>query len=96
MENLEKGKLLKCFKTLRNNYLSLCESYNDVVDRLNGSEKERKMLAAKTVNSETEKEDWKIEKDRILLEREDMKAMLDALLHEVTILRRKDRERTKS
>lgn len=96
VENLEKGKLLKCFKTLRNNYLSLCESYNDVVDRLNGSEKERKMLAAKTVNSETEKEDWKIEKDRILLEREDMKAMLDALLHEVTILRRKDRERTKS
>lgn len=84
------NKFLRCFSILRSNYLSLCESHNELVDRLDAMEQENKKLIEKS--NEKEQEEWKIDKDRFLLEREEMKAMLDSLLHEVTILRRKTRD----
>ncbi|GAV29050.1 hypothetical protein PMKS-002529 [Pichia membranifaciens] len=85
-------KFLKCFSILRANYLSLCNSYNEVLDKLSTAETENQILSQRLASKENEKEQWKIDKDRFLFEREDMKAMLDGLLHEVTVLRRKERQ----
>jgi hypothetical protein len=88
----QENKFLRCFSILRTNYLSLCESYNDLVDKLSASEEENRKLRSQSINLDAEKEQWKIDKDRILLEREEMKAILDSLLHEVTILRSKENQ----
>ncbi|ODQ45494.1 hypothetical protein PICMEDRAFT_13209 [Pichia membranifaciens NRRL Y-2026] len=85
-------KFLKCFSILRANYLSVCNSYNEVVDKLSTVEAQNKILSQNLATKENEKEQWKIDKDRFLFEREDMKAMLDGLLHEVTVLRRRERQ----
>ena len=74
---------------MRNNYLSLCSSYNELVDKLESVEQENQILIEQSKLNNGNEEQWKIEKERFMLEREDMKSMLDALLHEVTILRRK-------
>ncbi|AWU75446.1 uncharacterized protein C5L36_0B06910 [Pichia kudriavzevii] len=90
----EENKFLKCFSILRTNYLSLCESYNKVLDKLEFVEEQNKALLEKTkAVSDSEREKWKMEKDRFLLEREDMKAYLDGLLHEVTVLRQREKAR---
>ena len=86
---IQNQKLLKCFSSLRNNYLSLCSSYNELVDKLESVEQENQILIEQSKLNNGNEEQWKIEKERFMLEREDMKSMLDALLHEVTILRRK-------
>lgn len=88
----QENKYLQCFSILRTNYLSLCESYNQMVDKLSACEEENKRLKNQSINLDQEKDQWKIDKDRILLEREEMKSMLDSLLHEVIILRRKENE----
>lgn len=88
----KESQYLKCFSILRANYLSLCNSYNEVLDKLSTVETENESLSKRLKTKENEKEQWKIDKDRFLLEREDMKAMLDGLLHEVSVLRRKERQ----
>lgn len=88
----DNNKFLKCFSVLRTNYISLCESYNDLLDKLEFTESENRLLVDKFNQIENEKEQWKIDKDRVLLEREDMKSMLDGLLHEVTVLRHRERK----
>ncbi|KAG0688750.1 PAX-interacting protein 1 [Pichia californica] len=92
---IQENKILKCFSILRTNYLSLCTSYNEILDKLSDVETENKSLLKKIEDKENEKEEWKANKDRLYLEREDMKAMLDGLLHEVTILRRRERQSRK-
>ena len=90
--SLKETKFLKCFSILRANYLSLCNSYNEVLDKLSTAETENQILSQRLASKENEKEQWKIDKERFLFEREDMKAILDGLLHEVTVLRRKERQ----
>lgn len=87
------NKFLKCFSILRSNYLSLCSSYNEILDKLSATEAENKILKEKTEAEEREREQWEMDRYRYELEREDMKAMLDGLLHEVTVLRNKERKR---
>lgn len=85
--NSREKKLLKCFSILRTNYLSLCDSYNNLLDELESTEIEKNMFTSKCYEMEKDKKQWQFEKERLLLEREDMKSILDGLLHEVTTLR---------
>lgn len=87
--NLELTKIRKCFSVLKSNYIELCETHNSVVDRLAKSEKENCILRSTLNNTITEKEKLEDDKDRFQLKNEEMKAILDSLLHEIITLRSK-------
>ncbi|TID29184.1 hypothetical protein CANINC_002141 [Pichia inconspicua] len=92
---VDNSSLRKCFSKLKSNYLSLCQTYNRLLDDYNKTKHQNKELRRALDDAITEKEILENEKDYYLVEREDMKAAIESLLHEVTIYRSKSKVRSK-
>lgn len=89
--NFNDSNLRKCFSKLKSNYLSLCQTHNHLLEDYNKTKHQNRELRRALDDLITEKEILENEKDCYLLEREDMKAAMESLLHEVTTIRAKSK-----